>query len=73
MLLTLISCAPKNVVKRNKYYIACCDPSLSENDKDKCKWLDKMNIDTLRDSIGDIYEGVWSDCRRGEEPWRKWE
>lgn len=73
VLIALTSCTPKKVVRNvNKYYVACCDPGLNAEDKDMCKWMAEKGVSRLYRG-GDIYEGVWSDCKPGGEPWRKWE
>lgn len=73
-LLLLSGCAPKPVVRNvNKYYLACCDPGLNAEDKDMCRWLGEKGRTSLQDRNGNTYEGVWDGCKRGEEPWRKWE
>lgn len=75
----MMGCAAHKTVQvkenhtNQKRYIACCDPGLNANDKDVCKWMYENRTDQLRDWSENVYEGVWSDCKRGEETWRKWE
>lgn len=75
MIVSTSCTARKEVVERsvNKRYIACCDPGLGADDKDLCKWLHEHNAHSLKDGAGTIHEGVWQDCKPGEEPWRKWD
>lgn len=73
VLLTLVLYAPKNAAKNgNKHYIACCDIGLDADDKDMCKWMTEKGVTRLYRGES-IYEGVWTNCKPGEEPWRKWE
>lgn len=70
----IAGCATQKAVKSaNKHYIACCDPGLNADDKDKCKWLHEKDRTALIDRYGDTYQGVWDGCKPGEEPWREWE
>lgn len=73
ILSVLIGCMAKPaVVVRDKYYIDCCNPALSYNEKDMCKWSkDNPNKVIVQGNI--LYQMIWSDCKVGEEPWRKWE
>lgn len=74
VLLMSVGCMAKvTVLPNQKRYVACCDPGLNAEDKDMCKWLHENGRTTLRDGAGNVYEGVWADCKPGEEPWRKWE
>lgn len=69
----LSSCAPKKEAVRNvnKYYIDCCNPALSYNEKDMCKWA-KDHPGKVIVQGNTLYEMIWSDCKVGEEPWRKY-
>lgn len=72
-MIALNSCAPKPVVRNvNKYYIDCCNPGISSSEKDMCKWA-KDNPGKIIVQGNNQYELIWSDCKRGEEPWRKWD
>lgn len=68
----LTGCTAKSVVVRNKTYIDCCNPGLSYSEKDMCKWA-KNNPGKIIVQGNNLYEMMWSDCKIGEEPWRKWE
>lgn len=73
LLVSLIGCTPKSVViLRNKVYVDCCNPSLGYNEKDMCKWAQE-NPGKMIVQDDKIYDMIWSDCKIGEEPWRRWE
>lgn len=74
--IALVGCmAKKDVIenKPRKYYFECCDPGINAAQKDTCKWLVEQKAHAFKDKDGNIYQAVWSDCKEGEEPWRKWE
>lgn len=73
VIISMIGCAPKNVVIQNKRYVACCDPGLNADDKDMCKWMYENHTNRLRDRAGNTYEGVWDGCESGKERWRDFE
>lgn len=73
LMLFIVGCAAKEkVVVRNKWYIDCCNPGLSAEDKDMCKWAVE-NPGKIIVQGNDLYEMIWSDCKPGKEPWRKYE
>ena len=51
----------------------CCDPSLNAGIKDMCKAAAKDADHVLWDQDKNRYEFIWSECKVGKEPWRKWE
>ena len=67
-----IGCAARKETVRSKVYIDCCNPALGYNEKDMCKWA-KDNPGKRIHQGNTIYETLWSDCRVGGEPWKKWE
>lgn len=70
----LPGCTPKSVVVPvSKTYVDCCDPGLDAATKDMCKWAVEVSGHTAVDQMGNRYEMVWSDCKEGMEPWRKYE
>lgn len=71
-MVVLAGCAKRKEIVRNKWYIDCCNPGLSYEEKDMCKWA-KENPGRLIVQGNNLYEMIWSDCKPGEEPWRKWE
>lgn len=72
----LSACMRAKVVKQPDEvigYMECCDPGISEAQKDMCKWLDEKKANALRAADGRTIVGVWSDCEPGKERWREWE
>jgi len=55
------------------WYYDCCDPGLSSGNKEMCDMAAKDDDHILWDTDGNKYVFTWSDCKIGEEPWRKWE
>ena len=73
LMLSIVSCVPKRKeTVRNKWYNDRCNPGLSYEEKDMCKWA-KDNPGKIVVQGNDLYEMVWSNCKVGEEPWREWE
>lgn len=69
----LAGCAKKEVIRNvNKLYIDCCNPTINAEEKDMCKWA-KDNPGKIIVQGNTLYTMIWSDCKVGEEPWRKWE
>lgn len=72
ILVSFVLAAPPTVRSTDKVYIDCCNPSLNFEDKDMCKWA-KDHPGKLLQQGNTLYEMVWSDCKVGEEPWRRYE
>lgn len=78
-LLAATSCATqkdaRNPVpaKRETYRVDCCDPGIDADTKFVCKWAIKNPSHIFVDARGKLFETVWSECKPGEEPWRKYE
>lgn len=79
LFLLLGACAPKvavnpaDRVSKQMFYYDCCNPSLHPDDKDMCRMAAKDEDRILWDTKGNKYTYIWSDCKIGGEPWRKWE
>lgn len=72
--IALVGCMAKSVATpvRNKYYIDCCNPTLTAHEKDMCRWA-KENPNRIIVEGNSRYEMLWSDCGAGKEYWRRWE
>lgn len=75
----LIGCTARSVVtpadrvRNETFRYDCCDPGLGAADKEWCDLAIKNPDHAFVDTDGNKYEYVWSDCKIGEEPWRKYE
>lgn len=70
----LAACMRAKVVQQpSTVYVDCCDPGIDEGTKWMCDRAIKNPDHTLIGADGIRYEYVWSDCKIGEEPWRKYE
>lgn len=59
--------------EHSNIYYDCCDVGIDENVKEDCKIAAGMrdHVITLRN--GDTKTFLWSSCRPGKEPWKKYE
>lgn len=55
------------------HYSDCCNPGLSADEKQMCKFAAEDDDRTRWDVAGNKYVYVWSGCEVGKEPWRKWD
>lgn len=78
-LVALTGCMAKNGathanhVKNETFRFDCCDPGIHAGTKEMCDLGRDAKNHTLVDGDGNKYNFIWSDCKPGEEPWRKWE
>lgn len=73
LFLMLVNCSVKKETVKNVNRFDCCDPGINAEYKDMCKWMDEKGTNRVWDKNGGMYEGVWSNCKPGQEPWRKYE
>lgn len=64
---------PADRVKGKAFYYDCCNPGLNKADKEMCKDAAKDEDHVLWDDDRNRFISIWSDCKIGEEPWRKYE
>lgn len=64
---------PADRVSGETFYTDCCNPGLNAGDKEMCDMAAEDEDHILWDDAGNKYVFVWSDCKIGEEPWRKWD
>lgn len=64
---------PADRVSGETFYTDCCNPGLGAADKELCSMAAEDEDHILWDDAGNKYVFIWSDCKIGEEPWRKWE
>jgi len=79
VILLMGSCAsvksvdPADRAKGKKFYFDCCNPGLDEGTKWMCGRAANEPDATIKDTYGNLYIFVWSECEKGKEPWREWE
>lgn len=64
---------PADRVAGETFRYDCCDPGINADTKWDCDRAIKNPDHVFVDTDGNRYEYVWSDCKIGEEPWRKYE
>lgn len=69
----LSACMASRIVPQKSLYHDCCSVSLTADEKLGCKWAASGPEKNLLDDSGVLHKFIWSECKEGGEPWRKWE
>ncbi len=73
VLMAVMNNKPVPVSGPRNFYYDCCDPSLSSEEKENCVFAKEAKDHVLTQRNGDTKTYLWSNCRAGKEPWRKYE
>ncbi len=73
VLVLVLNSKPQGTKEPANLYYDCCDVGLDAAQKENCVFAAQAKDHILTERNGDTKTYLWSNCRPGHEPWRRFD